>query len=221
MDWGSWVVDLLGTLVGAGFGALIGATLAFKYERRSKQADILSTELSSARLALIVIAGQLNTLIHYRRDLVEPYKSHLLNWLAMPADDVGDCKDLVLKIEDLSFVLGTEDGSAMFELILSQRRFFAAIEVIQKRSAHIVANVQGKVSRAFESSSFQTNEEQILELVGFHNAEVGKRMHLSLCSHVDGSIEMLQAANRNLLRIFKDYFPRGTKFHHAKDLAED
>ena len=118
--WGTYLADFvrdtLAAVAGAGFGAWLGARVAFRFARtqaiadRQEAAGLAASELAERRatagnLAMFALSQMHNDVLFFRGQLLGPADKTRAPWFWMPPLSVSPSSDHKIDAESLAFLL--------------------------------------------------------------------------------------------------------------------
>ncbi len=212
---GSIVVDAAIALASAGAGAFLGAYFAYKKERRHRIEEEHIKQLSGARRSLLILGAQLNALMAYQKNVLDPVRDREPRWLFLGSFTTRAYKNLNQNLGDLDFLLGTNYGKLCFDVLLEEGRFQSAVDVINERARFHAETFQPIIHSAQEQNRPIDTEDDVERAVGHLVAGTLRNYTDQVFRHVDHTVESLSKVNEELLEALREHFP-GEKLTFAK-----
>lgn len=169
-------------------GALLGALLAYAFQRRMQARVEERNALTSAHHLMFSLLQQINTIVLIQRDYVYEHLNTPVRFLSIPATPQFDVDKNLLKVPDLAFLLESKQGRAiMYDFWLAQENYVEALNQWNMRSALHFEKVQPKLA-ASVSPNGGTVTEASLQLV------LGNHLFGTIVSSTNNCIEALSRA---------------------------
>ena len=122
------LIQLLISLV----GVLVGAALAFAFNRKLKQMDVIEERKASCRLSAYILYRQYETVLHCFEDHFLPYRNHPHKEEVIPpvrfSNDIAN-----VNVNDLAFLLSTDDPHTLHGIACLQDRYKTIGEILNDR----------------------------------------------------------------------------------------
>lgn len=113
-------------------GVLLGATLAFAFNRRLKRLDIAEEQKSNCRLSAYILYRQYESVLHYFEDYFIPFRDHPNKEEVTPPVRFSNGVAKV-NVNDLAFLLSTDDPHTLHGIACLQDRFQTIKEILNGR----------------------------------------------------------------------------------------
>jgi len=196
-------VPAVATLV----AAFYGAKYAFEFQRKKEIEDKKKKDLVSANIANFNLMRMANSLLVFRKQVIEPFRGKPSAFLEIPPvlHTVGE--DVKIQPDSLYFLLETKERNLLAEIIVEERRYHTAIQSINERSTLHREEIQPLLEKA------GIKQGGTYSMAEIENA-LGTRMFITLnqatdqvIAHVDGTIETIQAVSNKLADCMKSTHP--------------
>jgi len=160
------IINPLATLV----AAFSGAWIAFRFERHSKNDEIIKNNIATANRALYTIYNMWNTLTQYYDDVIsecEHKDDAWLNMAAIPATSTGLSQ---FSYNELDFILQSSSPNTYANLLLEEQRFSSSIKLISMRTDLIINTVFPRMANAGINPGTESNQQIIENAIGSDTA---------------------------------------------------
>ena len=151
-----------------------------------------------------------NTLMVYRKQIIEPFRDSPRAFIEMPPTSHLLEDDINLYLDDLYFLLETEDRNLIGELMVERNRFRSALDAINERSRIHRNEVQPKLEQAGFAEGVNYSFDEIETFLGQRLYSTMKQSTSQLIIHVDQTIERLQKVSNKLTDALKSQYPNET-----------
>jgi|SRR6056297_1296484 len=188
----------------AAFG---GAHYAYVLQRYIENDKKQEQSRVSGNLAVMQLARMQNCLINYRDQFMEPVRDHPIAFVTMqPCLSIAD-ETFRLNLENLYFILETDDPDLLGQISICERKFFGAGTAIEERSRLHRQEAQPR----FEENGFEITGEYSMEQI---QAALGARIFVTLQHStqqifltIDDAIEHIQRIHARLTNSLRKQFP--------------
>lgn len=131
-------------------GALLGAMLAYAFQRILLAKQEQKTALMSAHRTMFALLHQINTIVLIQRDYVFSQLENPARFISIPATAPFDTNKDILDMTTLSFLIDTHAGRlVLYEFYMAQQNYVEALNHWNLRSIFH----QQKIQPALESSN--------------------------------------------------------------------
>lgn len=202
--------DVLAALVTI-VATFAGAWAAFKFQAYEKKTVEIDRAVGAGNRAIFTVYALWNVLEQFRNEVMEPYRGRPDAWLnlaAHPATPVGDDR---FDMAGLQFLLERGQANVYAALVLEERRFNLAINLIRSRSDLVLNAVFPKMAAA----GFKVGQPQTLAAVedalGEDTSHKLKQITGAIYQNVDEDLASLRALYADLRKALQEIFP-GRKF---------
>lgn len=164
LGWIEISVSALATLV----AAFLGSWAAFKLEDRARTRQTTRDQVAAINRAQFELIAQLNKLKNIQAHMVDRHR-----------EDPGRCVNMrpslpfaeataPVDIQELSFLLETEDRNLVFDILLERRRYSVALQVVDERSDLHVREVQPRLAAAGVREGADGSRASLERILGEH-----------------------------------------------------
>jgi len=196
-------VPALATLLAAFFGA----KYAFQFQNEKEERQHKEKNILNGNLAIFDLMRMANTLLVYRKQIIDPVREKPTAFLEMPPSlDLLE-NDINFNAENLFFLLQSGEVNFVGELVVENRKFQSALDAINDRSKIHRFEVQPTLEKAGIVQGGNYTFQQIEDILG-------ERLHFTIqqatqqvITSVDETIDSLKNAGDNLSKILKEIFP--------------
>jgi hypothetical protein len=126
------------TALGAAFG---GAAGAFYLQDEKELEKERKERVALINKALIMLVRQYQALENIRLEL-EPHKDNVVRHITAPGVTTNLYSDVRIKVETLSFLIGSSDPNLLMKIMLEQERFEMALKAVELRTNRHVGSIQ-------------------------------------------------------------------------------
>ncbi len=125
----------IATLIGAFVAAFYGAKFAFQFQKDKELEENKKRNIVNGNKAIFDLKRMTDRLMNYQKDIINPYREReTVAFIVMPATPQLDKNDIKLKIEELYFLLESDDKNLLAEICLEEERYKICLDVINLRS---------------------------------------------------------------------------------------
>lgn len=178
----------LATLV----GALVGAILAYGFQRRMQARVDERNALASAHRLIFSLFQQINTILLIQKDYVYAHLENLARFISIPATPKFDVEKNLLQAPDLGFLLDSKAGRAvMYDFWLAQENYVEALNQWNMRSELHYGKVQPALAASVIPNGGLVTQGDV-ELV------LGRHLFGTIVNSTDNCLETLRRAYAKL-----------------------
>jgi hypothetical protein len=175
-------------------GALLGAMLAYIFQRMFLKNQEHKVALMSAHRTMFALLQQINTIVLIQRDYVHSQLDSPGRFISIPATPPYDTSKNVLDMTDLSFLIDTATGRVvLYEFYMAQENYVEALNQWNLRSLLHLQQVQP----ALASSSIQLGATVNLEYI--EKEVLGRLLYGSIVNATDNCLVSLRRAFEKLV----------------------
>lgn len=196
-------VPALATLV----AAFYGAKFAFQFQREKEEEKNKEKQILDGNLAIFNLMRMANTLFVYRKQFIEPYRGKPTAFLEMPPSLELLENDINFNVENLFFLLNSNEINFIGELVVEESRFRKALDAINDRSKVHRFEVQPTLEKAGIVQGGNYTFQQIEGVLGERLHHTITQATEQVVAHVDETINSLKSAGEKLSGILKNIFP--------------
>jgi len=150
-------------------GALVGAMLAYWFQRKLQRTQELKVELSSAHRLMFVLLHQANTIVLIQKDFVFTELKNPARFLSIPAAPPFDTKKNVLELPELAFLLSSNEGRAiLYDFYMAQENYLETLTQWNHRSALHLEKVQPLLAASGVPMGTVVTEADLKRILGEH-----------------------------------------------------
>lgn len=173
-------------------GALIGAMLAYIFQRKLQKTQEHKAALMAAHRLMFSLLQQINTIILIQRDNVFGELHNPGRFISIPAMPHYDTKKNVLELPELDFLLGESKGRALlYDFYIAQETYIEALNQWNLRSSFHLETLQPALEASgIKNGSAVTSEEM--------RAVLGDRIYYHAVNATDNCLLTLQRAFEKL-----------------------
>lgn len=196
-------VAAVATLVAAFAGAWWAFRLADNHAKRKTVED----QVAAANRALFVLIRQFNSLANLKQKLLDPVRNDLDRHLKMRASFPLDYSHWRVHFDSLSYLLETECRNVLFDLMVVEERFHAAIQTLNERSALHLHVVQPRFDAAGIMSDRDYPLTDLEHVLGPRITALIRQGTDETFSHIDNTCESMAKIGELLPTMLKTIFP--------------
>jgi len=197
-------VPALATLL----AAFIGASYAFRLQSEKEERDTQKRKILAGNLAVFNFIRMINTLLNFQVQIIDPIRGKNTAFIEMqPTLHLLEL-DVDLVLEELAFLLETDNPNLLGELSIERSKFQKALDAINHRSKLHLEQVQP----ILENAGIEEGEDYTFQKI---EQALGNRLYATMhqatdqvISHVDSSISSLQETGNELATMLKKLFPK-------------
>jgi hypothetical protein len=198
------VVSGLVTLV----AAFVGAWYAFRLSDRDRARQTEREQVAAVNRAQFVLIQQFNGLKMIQSQIIEPVRQHPGRSVAMRPVLPVVGPPVRLDCDSLSFLLETDDRELLFNLLIEQQRFDAALQIMNERSRLHLEVLQPRLATAGIREGEDYSREAVVDAVGNELVVRLERATADAIEHVDKTIESCPVLIAEFYRAMKLRFPK-------------
>ncbi|WP_332747900.1 hypothetical protein [Hydrogenophaga sp.] len=198
--------DFLAALVTL-IASFAGAWAAFKFQAYEKNVVESDKAVGAGNRAIFTVYALWNVLEQFRKEVMDPYRGRPDAWLnlaAHPAAPVGDDR---FDMGGLQFLLERGQANVFAALMLEERRFNLAVDLIRSRSDLVLNTVFPRMAAA----GFKVGQAQTLAAVeaalGEDISHKLKRITEAIYQNVDKDLASLRVLYVELRKALEELFP--------------
>jgi hypothetical protein len=196
-------VPALATLI----AAFYGAKYAFQFQNKKEDAKNRENNLLNGNLAIYNLMRMANTLFVYRKQFIEPVREKSTAFLEMPPSLELLEDDIKFSMDNLFFLLQSDEINFIGELAVEKSRFQRALDAINERSRIHRLEVQPALEKAGVVQGGDYTFQQIESILGDRLNHTIRQATDQVINSVDETIISLNAAADKLSKILKAIFP--------------
>lgn len=190
-------------------GTFFGALFAFRLDEQKDAAKERARRKSALNRALLVLGAQHNEIRTIKREM-DQFQNAVLCAFNMNASQPANSLGLEQKIDDLEFLLESDDPNMLFKIHIEQLRFDQALETVRMRNVHCVGQVQPKMEAANLRGKL-VNESMLRAAMGELIYETAVNTTTTMRYHITESDRSIPELMKELRALAKKLFP-GEKF---------
>ena len=198
------IVAILATLV----ASFAGAWGAFHLENQRRQREQRDRNVGAGSRAIYTIFNLWNTLEHFRKEVLEPYRGKPDAWLnmaAQPAVSVGDHR---FEASDLQFLLQGSHAQVYAGLFLEEQRFKLAVGLMQQRNHLVFNDVFPRLANAGLTVGRSAAQDEVEHALGIDVVHKLKSVTAALYANVDEDLLSLKAQHDELRAAMRQLYPK-------------
>lgn len=138
----------LSALLSAFIGTFIGAYVAFRLEHNERALEQIRQRGTEGNLALLTLFQMFNLLRQFQKEVIATAPDRLGRWMSMKVTFPRSEKSLGFEASHLAFLLEYEDKNLLPEILIEERRFNLALEMINRRSHLMLEKIYPLLSAA-------------------------------------------------------------------------
>lgn len=201
-----WVETVLPGLVTL-IAAFAGAWFAFSLNlRREKEKDV-QTNVDSANNAIFVLMRQWNEMAQLKRHLVDPVAADRHAWLSMAALLPRLYPNLRIDPAKLTYLLKSERPNLLNEIMIEEDRFFALVELINKRSELHLGVVQPALEALGVQDGAQVDIRDLQKAFGDRIVVQLKNLTRGIIEQLNENIASSKAISSQFHLVVKQIYP--------------
>jgi len=181
--------------------------LSFEFQRKKEVEDKKKKDLVNANIAIFNLMTMANSLLVFRKQVIDPFRGKPTAFLEIPPvlHSVGE--DIKINPESLYFLLETKERNLLGEIIVEERRYITAVQLINERSTLHRNEIQPLLERAGfqERGMFSLN--QIEQALGSRMFVTLNQATDQLIAHVDQTITSILVVANKLTDCLKNMHP--------------
>lgn len=144
--WMELLRDVIAAIAGAGFGAWLGARLAFSLERaksaeahsdeRERSArELLSVRAAAGNMAMFALARMHNDLVTFKRQCVDEADKTMAPWFFQNGIDLPITNSHRFNFEALGFLFESRDPEMPLKLAIQEDNYASLVQTLRRRNA--------------------------------------------------------------------------------------
>lgn len=187
--------------------AYYGAKFAFEFQSEKEKKEERNRNIVSGNLAIFKLISMINSLLSYQKQIIEPIRGKETAFLEMSPTLPQEKDNILIDLDSLAFLLGTDDQNLVGEISVETARYDAAIAAINDRSMVHRHEAQPTLDAAGVKNGGNYLHEDIRRVLGerlFHT------LHQStgqVIYHVDTTILSLKEMSDKLTKALKGLYP--------------
>jgi hypothetical protein len=202
--------DVLAALA-ALVASFAGAWAAFKLQAHDKRTEQTRRNVGSGNRAIYDVFAFWNVLEQFRKEVLQPYRNRPDAWLnlaAHPAAPIGVDR---FDASSLQFLLEEGHASIFASLMLEERRFHLAIDLIRSRSELVLGTVFPRMAAAGFRVGQPQSEEDVELALGVDVCHKLRQTTAAIIQNVDEDLVSLRQLYVDLRKALQSLYP-GQKF---------
>ncbi len=200
------IITVIVTGVATVGAAYYGATKAFELNASKEHEEIKNKNRADGNIAIFILGRMITDLVAFRKDFIEPNRGNQYAFLAiLPTLPI---EKLRLNIEELYFLIETEEANLLGELSLTEKWYLIAIDSINERSRFHREEAQPRLEKGGFIQG-QTSTIQAAPLLGDRVYQTLLLATETMIKEVDDTIDRLNIYAEQLAKCLKKNFPEG------------
>lgn len=200
------VLAVLATLI----ASFAGAWAAFRFESQGRIAEERKKNIGAGNRAIYSVYALWNVLEQFRKEVLEPYRSHPDAWLNLAAHPSPPIATDRFQTADLQFLLEKDQAGVFAALMLEEQRFNLAIDLIRSRSDLVLNDVFPKMAAAGFSVGHIQNQDAVEKALGVDLCHKLKQITASIFQNVDEDLTSLRSVYVDLRKALERLYPGQT-----------
>lgn len=190
--------------------AFLGAWFAFMLQNRREKKNEINKNLAALNKVQINLVQQLNALTIFNKDFIQPYKSHPVNWVAIPAAPPRNYTHLKIEAGSLSFLIEQNSSALISKILIVEEEFQEVMNLINLRSEVHVGRLQPKLEEIGfkEGKSFDKSLEEVENFLGDRLVGEMKRLTNGLISSIEDAITSHEEVIKEIKATGTKVFPK-------------
>ncbi|MBB6241264.1 hypothetical protein [Rhodanobacter sp. MP1X3] len=201
-DVAGWLIPLVGTYVGAAYGA----SYAFKLQQGKEAAAADRAKVDALNRALMVMCLQYNEVAATWAKMRSFDRGELPRMIGLPAYQAPQF-DYRQHVVDLAFLMRFDNAQLILEISIEQGRFDACLDSMQLRSKYFVKTVEPLIEQ-YGLRSKLLSEQLVFTAFGERIYQTLRNNTNSLYEHFATTEVSLFETIEKLHRTAKQFFPR-------------
>lgn len=199
------------SLLSAFLGTFVGAYIAFRLEYRSRISEQRRTRATEGNLALLTLFQMFNELRQFQKEVIATAPEPRGRWMRMKVTFPQSPAMLKFDAKQLAFLLESENTNLLPEVLLEERRFQLAIEMINRRSHLMLEKIHPILAKAGLQHGEAVEDSQIRHLIGPALAAEADQLTEGIVQNVNEDVQSLKKTFDEL-RLQLVRLVRGEKF---------
>ncbi len=197
------VIATLATLV----ASFSGAWAAFKFQAWEKKQEQIRRNVGAGNRAIYDVYALWNVLEQYRKEALEKFRCKPDAWLNLPAHPAPPMSVDRFEASELQFLLEKGQASVFAALMLEERRFHLAMNLIRSRSELVLDTVFPKMAAAGFGVRQVQNEEDVEKALGIDVCHKLRELTTAIYRNVDEDLASLRQLYVDLRKALEVVFP--------------
>jgi hypothetical protein len=191
-------------------GAIVAATWVVRrqhlLERQRAQEEEVRKRAEVVNGTTLVLIAQVEMLLSYKRQILDPQKSNPAKHLAVAATQVLNASELAVDRRQLAFLVETPAHDLLTELLLAHDTFHTAIQAVNDRTIFHRTEFQPRLEASGLNLELGVAVEQIERAVGIRITHTLRVMTTNLEEMVDLAVSRLTSVGPRIPQELKPHF---------------
>lgn len=199
--------DVLAALA-ALVASFAGAWAAFKLQAHDKRQDQIKRNVGAGNRAIYDLYAFWNVLEQYRKEALEPFRGKHDAWLNLAAHPVAPTGVDRFDASALQFLLEEGHANIYAALMLEERRFYLAINLIQSRSRLVIDTVFPRMAAAGFRVGQPQNLADVETALGVDVCHQLRQVTATIYQNVGEDLASLRQLYVDLRRTMQTLYPK-------------
>jgi len=196
-------IPALATLLAAYYGA----RFAFQFQKDKENEDSKKHNVISGNSAIFTLMRMICTLSDIQKQIIDPTRNHLQRFIRMEPGGRFTNEEIKLDIESLYFLLESDDGNLLPELVNESNKYHTAIGAFDERSRIHREEVQPLLDRSGFREGANYSNEQIRTAIGDRLYMTMQRSTEQTINIIDETVISLKKISHRLQASLKKQYP--------------
>ncbi|EGI76939.1 hypothetical protein HGR_09204 [Hylemonella gracilis ATCC 19624] len=188
-----------------------GAWAAFRLQAHEKNNELIRHNVGAGNRAIFDVYALWNVLEQFRKEVLEPSRGRPDAWLNLAAHPAAPVAVDRFDASALQFLLEEGHASVFASLMLEERRFHLAIDLIRSRSELVLDTVFPKMATAGFNVMQPQNETEVEQAIGLDVCHKLRQITAAIFQNVDEDLTSLRQLYVDLRTAMQALYP-GRKF---------
>lgn len=188
--------------------AYFGARYAFDLHSEKEKESLKQKNFTNGNLTIFNILRMINNLTNYQQQIINPIRGEKKNFVEMSPTLPSEKDKIELNIDQLSFLMETNDPNILGEISVAESKYQRAIDAIRERSRVHLAEAQPSLEEAGILEGGNYTFEQIEKALGNRLYTTLQQSTKQIIEHVDSTIINLYEIGNKLSQILEAIYPK-------------
>ncbi|HEU4460108.1 MAG TPA: hypothetical protein VFR90_13380 [Methylibium sp.] len=193
--------------IGAIFAAAWVVYRQHSLAEQSRQVEQVSVKVDSVNGMMLVLMRQLNALLAYRKQILEPERANTARHFALPPVLPLKLSNLQVDWAQYAYFARTAAAEALMQLILAHDAFHSAVDAINQRNQVHRDELQPKIEVSGIDMEQGVSGDVLAKAVGLRLTHTMKAGTDSIYELVDLAIQLLQVAGKEAPKSIQSVYP--------------
>ena len=197
----------LGSLIGAGVGAYLGAKFAFDWNTRAAEKALIDKRASDANRVIFLLGKQMELLATIKKQSLDPWRGNPSALINMVPTAPTKYEHLLIDSASISFLFDTAFPESVSKVMLAETWFVRVMESLEMRFELHFREIQPALDGLVDQFGEQFPLEQAKTTLGPRRWIQLKRATENLYESVDDGLAYIALMLKGLPQELKEIFP--------------